>query len=747
MIRNEQVVLKVKVNNNFIIEQINFIRTQWLRFDIYIGQHISKILGDEQTNELIKHLKENSTQERIIIQLQHQRFWLQYLPGNEGYLIEFLIYNPFETFSLSNKFSFELLELSEDGIILTNSFGQIIYANSAFCKLSKYSLDNLAGKMFYPIFIHSENYSAYISKDVCNDKMICMDGSIVPVKIRPKKIQVSENEHIVAYIVNNLTHIQKVENEIWFREQLLESIFFSLQKFLFSKNWTENVSIVFEHLGLAIKASTITLYENFINNHEQLHMKPYAEWINPAIKHHNSSNTTSIPYFPVYEQLFCKLSGGEVYFIEQEEFYYINRTDSAILVPIFVDTQWWGFLCVAFPQPLKIWKTTEIQTFKQIASIIGAAVYQHRIISEQLYLKEKFEQSNRIKTSFLSNISHELRTPLNSIIGFSDLLSKNIPPNEKLNEYIHHIQQNSFKLLKTIDHLIEFAKLESKSSTVHISSFNIHLFLTEMSFVTQQKLIKENKKIQVNLNCNDQQWEITTDRKKLKQIYEHLIDNAIKYTYSGLIEIGCLEKKDFYEFYILDTGIGIDPTRQQMFFKSFNQQDVELFRTKAGLGIGLTITQKLVALLQGKISLQSTPNKGTIFFVQLPKIIAPNTVKLSEITENDETEIIYVYDNDDELYTKLYSILRLQYTKVKRVRQLNEIQSDASYIIVNMNHTNTNLQKELNTITQKFPSAKIITHQYKNTATIMQKMSFSKNEDQSYWNILSKIKMSTIKKT
>lgn len=747
MIRNEQVVLNLKVSKDFAIEQINFVETQWLRFDLYIGQHISKLLGDEQANELIKHLKHDSPQERIIIQHQHQRYWLQTSPIDDGYLFEFFIYNPFEVFSLSNKFSFELLELCEDGIILTNSFGQIIYANDAFCKFSKYTAENLTGKMFYPIFINSENYSTCINKDVYNDKMVCLDGTVVPVKIRPQKIQITENEHIIAYIVKDLTNIQKAENEIWLREQLLDSIFFSSQQFLFSKNWTENILNVLEHLGLAIKASTIKLYENFIDDHEQLHMKPHAEWKNPAFKHHTSSKIASIPYFPLYEHLFCTLSGGDVYFIENEEFRQIISADSAILVPVFVATQWWGFLSVEIPQPLKIWKTTEIQALKQIAAIVGAAIFQNRIINEQWHLKEKAEQSNRIKTAFLSNIGHELRTPLNSIIGFSDLLLKVTPPNEKIYEYAQHIQENSFRLLKTIDHLVEFAKLESKSSSVNITSFNIHLFLTEMAFFTQQEIIKQNKKIQVNLNCNNQHWEITTDRKKLKQIYEHLIDNAIKYTYSGLIEIGCIAKDDFYEFYILDTGIGIEPEQQQIIFKSFSQLNVEPSRTKSGLGIGLTITAKLVTLLQGKIMLQSTPNKGTVFFVQLPQTFTSKTHEKSDISENDETETVYVYDNDDELFTKLYSILRQQYPKIKRVRQFSEIQSDASYVIVNMNHPNKNLQKELNTIAQKFPSAKVVTHQYKNTTTLIHKIAQANNEDQLYWNILSKIKMSTIKKT
>jgi hypothetical protein len=186
--------------------------------------------------------------------------------------------------------------------------------------------------------------------------------------------------------------------------------------------------------------------------------------------------------------------------------------------------------------------------------------------------------------------------------------------------------------------------------------------------------------------------------------------------------------------------------QQQIIFKSFSQLDVEPSRTKSGLGIGLTITEKLVALLQGKITLQSTPNKGTVFFVQIPKIIQTNLPRTSEITGIDETETVYVYDNDDELYTKLYSILRQQYPKVKRARQLSEILPDASYVIVNMNYPNINLQKELSTIIQKFPSAKIVTHQYKNNVTFAQKITHSNNEDQLYWNILNKIKMSTIKK-
>ena len=234
----------------------------------------------------------------------------------------------------------QILDSFYEGIIVINNIGKIIYTNKAFCELSKYAFSSLKGKMFYPLLFNSENYSCQIKHSSYHSKLIASDGSLIPAKIFSYPLNLGNKGNLVICQIKNLSHIHKNQNEITLREQILESIFYASQQFLFSNNWSENIHQVLEHLGNSVQACKIRLFENSLENGEELTMKLHDQWINSIIKQTIEKTHDIISYFPLYEFIFYELSRGNIYYVDRDEknlmLKHFNTNGSEVLIPIFV---------------------------------------------------------------------------------------------------------------------------------------------------------------------------------------------------------------------------------------------------------------------------------------------------------------------------------------------------------------------------------------------------------------------------
>ena len=240
---------------------------------------------------------------------------------------------------------------------------------------------------------------------------------------------------------------------------------------------------------------------------------------------------------------------------------------------------------------------------------------------ELIISKEKAEESNRIKTKFLSSLNHEIRTPLNAIIGFSDLL-KNDPDPSATVEYADIISQNGYNLLHLFESAFELARLQSdESHNLILSTFPISGFMKSILELAHQ--LKQNyssKAIEISLsnpsNCQDQS--IETDKNKLHLLLKSLIENALRFTNEGKITISFYIKDDTLTISIQDTGIGIPKDKQSIIFDAFRKADETNTGNNPGLGLGLTICIEIVSLLKGHLKLISSPNQGSNFVITLP---------------------------------------------------------------------------------------------------------------------------------
>lgn len=258
-----------------------------------------------------------------------------------------------------------------------------------------------------------------------------------------------------------------------------------------------------------------------------------------------------------------------------------------------------------------------------IASI-GENITDRKIAEENLlFAKEKAENSDKLKSVFLSNMSHEIRTPLNSIVGFSELLADSRLASNVRTEYYEIIRNSANKLTQIINDILDISKLETKQFKIYktVCSLSEIMNQTFESFKNSEYFNK-NKNIEFSMDLPDhlKDFEFESDAHRIQQVLDNLITNAIKYTEKGRIEFSVTTNLEngiqFLEFSVTDTGIGIAEDMYALIFERFRQ--VEEYTYHHGAGIGLSICKGIVELLGGKIWLDSTPGIGSKFSFSVP---------------------------------------------------------------------------------------------------------------------------------
>lgn len=311
-----------------------------------------------------------------------------------------------------------------------------------------------------------------------------------------------------------------------------------------------------------------------------------------------------------------------------------------------------------------------IQTDTVIGLILSIEDYKKREaeLTEARDLAAKAE----LKQSFLANMSHEIRTPLNAIVGFSNLLaSEHEQSQEERREFISIINRNCELLLKLIDDILEISRIESNSLSFTFQEINLNQLIEDI-YITYQMMMPPQ--VELRKDVPEPPIQITTDKIRLNQVITNLLNNAIKFTASGYIQLGYKIDKtqELLYIYVQDSGKGIPEKEQKMIFERFYKRDEFI----QGTGLGLSICQGIIQKLGGEIRLESKEGKGSLFTIILPfafkfmnqepaiPISERATGNTPALSDTPKRKTILIAEDNESNYLLLKTILQKQYELV-----------------------------------------------------------------------------------
>lgn len=237
---------------------------------------------------------------------------------------------------------------------------------------------------------------------------------------------------------------------------------------------------------------------------------------------------------------------------------------------------------------------------------------------ELIKAKERAEESDHLKTSFLQNMSHEIRTPLNAISGFAGLLSEPDLTAEKRDSFVSIIQNSSHQLVSIVTDVLTISAIETNQEQKNVEEVKVNTIINDLHTIFMQQAKDKGIDFLVCTPLSDSRAEIFTDGTKLTQIVSNLVANALRFTFKGGVTFGYQLKNAMLEFYVKDTGIGIKTEFHDKIFERFRQADALISRHYGGAGLGLSISKAFVELLGGKIWLESAVDKGTTIYFTIP---------------------------------------------------------------------------------------------------------------------------------
>jgi len=237
---------------------------------------------------------------------------------------------------------------------------------------------------------------------------------------------------------------------------------------------------------------------------------------------------------------------------------------------------------------------------------------------ETIHAKEKAERADQLKSTFLANMSHDIRTPLNGIVGLLQIIESKDISFEQRQELLNIMNTSSSHLVNLIDDIIDISKIEAQQLTMYPAAVDLNALINELRIFFENYLRSIGKghiMLVINESGLIDNCVAHIDEKRLRQVLNNLIGNAVKFTEKGHIRFGYRQSApDQLEFMVEDTGIGLPAHQQEIIFERYRQSDIGNSRVYGGTGLGLAISRSLVQMMGGEMWVKSTEGEGSTFY-------------------------------------------------------------------------------------------------------------------------------------
>lgn len=536
-----------------------------------------------------------------------------------------------------------LVEHSPEAIAV-HSKDKVVYVNKALIKLmDAKSAKDIIGKHAMN-FVH-QDYREIAEERIrkttkekkhsenIEEKFITLKGRVIDVEVTtiPFKYNGIPSSQIVVRDISERKKEEKIKSAIYKISELahtietLNELFESVHKIVSGLMHAENF-----YIALFDEKTNIISFPYFVDEVDET---PEPHKLRKGLTEYVLKTGKPLLANPkVFQELYKK---NEVESLGAESIDWMG-------VPLKIKDKAIGVLVVQSYSKGIRYKNQELSILNFISEQIAMSISAKITEEELIKAKTSAEEASNLKSSLLSNMSHELRTPMNGILGFAEIINEEVS-DPYIKELADNIQISGKRLMKTLNSIMNLSQLEAGGNILNNEEFDL---IREIQIVINSFIpIANQKNLYLDFIHLQPKINIFSDKNLIQQIVSNLIDNALKFTSSGGVSVDAdlikILGKEIIEIKITDSGIGIASEYKNFIFKEFRQVSEGIKRNYEGSGLGLSLTKKMVTLLNGKITFVSYPGKGSIFNVILPFDINPHPrMMIDKKQHNKKSELV-----------------------------------------------------------------------------------------------------------